>query len=124
MHLETFPLVAWVRGAESAEIVSAVRQRLVVAALGESPATPAGGLDGEVLMFPSFTDLLLAPPGSLAGKIAFEIARMVRTQDGSGYRDAVELLDADDARISRSLTHLGRLRRRCALSARCRCPRS
>jgi acetylornithine deacetylase/succinyl-diaminopimelate desuccinylase-like protein len=90
VHLETFPLVAWVRGSEAADIVSPVRQPLVVAALGESPPTPPGGLSGEVVTFPSFADLLASPPDSLTGKIAFVSARMVRTQDGSGYGAAVE----------------------------------
>jgi Zn-dependent M28 family amino/carboxypeptidase len=90
VHIETFPMTAWVRGVESAQIVAPVLQPLAVAALGESPATPAGGLEGEVVTFPTFADLKEAPPGSLTGKIAFVAARMVRTQDGEGYGVAVE----------------------------------
>ena len=90
VHLESFPLTAWVRGAESAQIVAPVAQPLAVAALGESPPTPPGGLEGEVVIFPTFADLKEAPPGSLTGKIAFVAARMVRTQDGAGYAAAVE----------------------------------
>lgn len=90
VHIETFPITAWVRGAESAQIVAPVLQPLAVAALGESPATPPGGLEGEVVIFPSLADLKEAPPGSLTGKIAFVAARMVRTQDGEGYGAAVE----------------------------------
>jgi carboxypeptidase Q len=85
VHIETFPITAWVRGVESAQIVGPVSQPLVVAALGESPPTPAGGLEGEVVIFPTFEDLKAAPPGSLTGRIAFVAARMVRTQDGAGY---------------------------------------
>lgn len=90
VHIETFPITAWVRGAESAQIVAPVLQPLAVAALGESPATPPGGLEGEVVIFPSLADLKEAPPGSLTGKIAFVAARTVRTQDGEGYGAAVE----------------------------------
>ena len=90
VHVETFPITAWMRGAESGQIVAPVAQPLVVAALGESPPTPAGGLEGEVVIFPTLADLKAAPPGSLAGKIAFVAARMVRTQDGAGYGAAVE----------------------------------
>lgn len=90
VHIETFPITAWVRGVESAQIVAPVLQPLAVAALGESPATPPGGLEGEVVIFPSLADLKEAPPGSLTGKIAFVAARMVRTQDGEGYGAAVE----------------------------------
>jgi Zn-dependent M28 family amino/carboxypeptidase len=89
VHIETFPITAWVRGVESAQIVAPVLQPLAVAALGESPATPAGGLEGEVVTFPTLADLKEAPPGSLTGKIAFVAARMVRTQDGAGYGAAV-----------------------------------
>jgi Zn-dependent M28 family amino/carboxypeptidase len=90
VHIESFPVTAWVRGAESAQIVAPVSQPLAVAALGESPPTPPGGLEGEVVIFPTFADLKEAPPGSLTGKIAFVAARMVRTEDGAGYGAAVE----------------------------------
>ncbi|MGH8305192.1 MAG: M28 family peptidase, partial [Steroidobacteraceae bacterium] len=89
VHLESFPLTAWVRGSESAQLVSPAPQPLVVAALGESPPTPAGGLEGEVVIFPTFDDLKAAAPGSLSGKIAMVDERMVRMQDGSGYAAAV-----------------------------------
>ena len=36
-------------------------------------------------------ELLAAPPGSLAGKIAVVTQRMVRTQDGSGYGAAIPI---------------------------------
>jgi len=90
VHIESFPLTAWVRGVESAQIVAPVAQPLVVAALGESPPTPAGGVEGDVVIYPTFADLKAAPSGSLPGKIAFVAARTVRTQDGAGYGAAVE----------------------------------
>jgi carboxypeptidase Q len=89
VHLETFPITAWVRGVESAQIIVPAPQPLTVAALGESPPTPVGGLEGEVIEFPTLDDLKSAPPASLAGKIAFVNQRMVRMQDGSGYAFAV-----------------------------------
>ncbi|MFZ0008912.1 MAG: M28 family peptidase [Steroidobacteraceae bacterium] len=89
VHLETFPLTAWVRGVDSAQIVAPAPQPLAVAALGGSPPTPVGGLEGEVVEFPTFDDLKSAPPASLTGKIAFVDQRMVRMQDGSGYPVAV-----------------------------------
>ena len=61
---------------------------LVVAALGESPPTPAAGLEGDVAIFPTFEALKAAAPGSLAGKIALVSYRMVRMQDGAGYGPA------------------------------------
>ena len=101
VHIETFPITAWVRGVESAQIVAPVLQPLAVAALGESPATPPGGLEGEVLIFPSLADLKEAPPGSLTGKIAFVAARTVRTQDGEGYGAAVEARSNGPAEAAR-----------------------
>jgi acetylornithine deacetylase/succinyl-diaminopimelate desuccinylase-like protein len=85
VHIETFPITAWVRGPEHAEIVAPSVQPLVVAALGESPPTPAAGLEGDVVIFPSFEALKAAAPGSLNGKIAMVAYRMVRMQDGAGY---------------------------------------
>jgi carboxypeptidase Q len=85
VHVETFPLTGWVRGTEHAEIVAPNTQPLVIAALGQSPPTPAEGLVGEVVIFPTLEDLRAAPKGSLTGKIAMVDRRMVRTQDPLGY---------------------------------------
>jgi carboxypeptidase Q len=89
VHIESFPITAWVRGSESAQIIAPGTQPLVVAALGGSPATPPGGLDGDVVLFPTLGDLKAAAPGSLTGRIALVTQRMVRTQDGAGYTAAV-----------------------------------
>jgi carboxypeptidase Q len=85
VHIESFPITAWVRGSESGQITSPGRQPLTLAALGESPPTPAGGVEGEVVIFPTFEELKAAAPGSLTGKIAMVARRMVRAQDGAGY---------------------------------------
>lgn len=89
VHIETFAITAWVRGTESAQLIGAAPQPLTVAALGESPPTPAGGLEAEVVIFPTLEDLRAAAPGSLAGRIAMVAQRMVRAQDGAGYGAAV-----------------------------------
>jgi acetylornithine deacetylase/succinyl-diaminopimelate desuccinylase-like protein len=89
VHLESFPLAAWVRGNESAQLVAPSRQPLVAAALGESPPTPAGGIEADVVLFPTLAELQAVAPGSLAGRIALVTLRMVRTQDGAGYGPAV-----------------------------------
>jgi Zn-dependent M28 family amino/carboxypeptidase len=85
VHLESFPVTNWTRGAESAEIIMPSRQHLAVAALGQSVATPAAGIDAQIVLFKSFQALLDMPPGSLNGKIAVVTQRQVRTQSGSGY---------------------------------------
>ena len=85
VHSEPFTFPAWIRGAESAEIVGPVPQHLAVTALGGSVATDANGVEAEISLFPTYDDLLAAAPGSLNGKIAVVTQRMVRAQDGSGY---------------------------------------
>jgi Peptidase family M28 len=91
VHSEPFTLPAWIRGAESAEIVSAVPQHLAVTALGGSVATDANGVEAEISLFRTYDDLLAAAPGSLNGKIAVVTQRMVRAQDGSGYGAANQI---------------------------------
>jgi len=86
VRIQTFPLIGWERGEESASIVGDHPQRLVVAALGHSIGTPAGGVEGEVVRFTTLEDLMAAPDGSLRGKIAFiDAGQLVPMQDGSGY---------------------------------------
>lgn len=85
VHIETYKMPVWVRGAETAEIVGPYPQKLVVAALGRSGATPADGITAPVVYFPTYADLIAAPDGSLKGKIAFVSNAMVGNQDGSGY---------------------------------------
>jgi Zn-dependent M28 family amino/carboxypeptidase len=85
VRIETFPLTAWVRGTERVEITAPSPQPVVATALGGSPPTPAGGIEGELVLFPTFDDLKAAPAGSLTGKIAMVTRPMPATQDGSSY---------------------------------------
>ncbi|HEV2866943.1 MAG TPA: M20/M25/M40 family metallo-hydrolase [Allosphingosinicella sp.] len=85
VHVEPFDMPVWVRGEESAEIVSPFPQRLVVTALGNSGATPARGIEAEVVGFDSIAALEAAPDAAVRGKIVFIDHRMMPTQDGSGY---------------------------------------
>ena len=70
VHVEPFTMTAWTRGAETAEVTAPFPQRLVVTALGGSVATPPQGIEAEAVLFRSYDELLAAPVGSLAGKIA------------------------------------------------------
>jgi Zn-dependent M28 family amino/carboxypeptidase len=85
VRIEPFPMTAWVRGTEHVEITSPSPQPMVAAALGGSPPTPAGGVEGELVLFATLDDLKAAAPGSLNGKIAMITRPMPPTQDGSGY---------------------------------------
>src|SRR5262249_52365756 len=89
VHIESFAITAWIRGSESAQLIAPSAQPLVIAALGEAPPTPASGIEGDVVIFQTLTELKTAAPGSLSGKIALVTQRMVRAQDGAGYSAAV-----------------------------------
>ncbi|OYX21081.1 MAG: peptidase M20 [Brevundimonas diminuta] len=65
VRIEQFPLIGWERGEESAEILGARPQKLVVAALGHSIATPAEGVEAEVVFFDGLDALLAAPAGGV-----------------------------------------------------------
>jgi len=85
VHVEPFDMPVWVRGAESAEIVAPYPQKLVLAALGNSGATPDNGITAEVVGFPSLSALEAAPEATVRGKIVFVTHAMTATQDGSSY---------------------------------------
>lgn len=85
VHVEPYKMPVWLRGVETAEIVSPYPQKLRLAALGRSGATPPEGLTAPVVYFPTLNDLKAAPDGSLTGKIAFISNAMIATQDGSSY---------------------------------------
>ncbi|MGJ3648728.1 M20/M25/M40 family metallo-hydrolase [Sphingomonas sp. GlSt437] len=85
VRIEPARMQTWVRGDEAAEVMSPFPQKLRVAALGNSGATPASGITAPIVYFASFNDLVAAPDGSLKGKIAFVSNAMAATQDGSTY---------------------------------------
>lgn len=82
---EPFQMKTWVRGVETLEVLAPFPQPLRLTALGNSGATPAKGLEAEIVYFPTLAALQVAPDGSLKGKIAFVSHSMTRTQDGSQY---------------------------------------
>ena len=85
VHIEPFDMRVWERGVETAEILAPFPQRLVLTALGNSAATPATGLDAQVIGFDGLAALMAAPDAAVRGKIVFVWHRMGRTQDGSAY---------------------------------------
>jgi carboxypeptidase Q len=85
VHVEPFTIPVWIRGAETAEIVSPFPQKLVLTALGNSGATPPEGLTGEIVAFDGVDALRAAPDSAVRGKIVFVDHRMMPAQDGSGY---------------------------------------
>jgi hypothetical protein len=85
VHVETYDMPVWVRGEEQAEIVSPFPQKLVLTALGNSGATPPGGLTAQVIGFDSLAALEAARDSDVRGKIVFVTHAMTATQDGSQY---------------------------------------
>jgi hypothetical protein len=73
--LEKAKVPHWVRGAETAEVVSwpgqtpGTTQKVVLTALGGSVATPADGLNAEVIVVSDWKQLAALPPGAVNGKI-------------------------------------------------------
>lgn len=85
VRIEPYRMPVWERGAESAEVISPFPQKLTLAALGNSAATPAAGLTAEVAVFPSMAAFQSAPDSAIKGRIVYIGNAMPRTQDGSGY---------------------------------------
>lgn len=85
VRVETFDMPVWVRGTEKAWITAPFPQPLVVAALGNSGATPPGGVEAEIVAFDNIQELEAAPDSLVRGKIVFVNNHMSRTQDGSSY---------------------------------------
>ena len=86
VKVEPYMMDTWVPGdTMRAAVVAPYAQPLMVVPLGNSAATPVGGITATVVRFASYADLEAAPAGSLKGRIAFIDHSMRRTQDGSGY---------------------------------------
>jgi len=85
VHIEDATMATWVRGAETAEIVSPYPQKVVLTALGGSGATPPDGIEAQVVGFDSVDALRAAPPEAVKGRIVFVSHAMKPNQDGSGY---------------------------------------
>jgi carboxypeptidase Q len=77
VQLEKTTVPHWVRGAETGELVGwpgqtpGTMQKIVLTALGGSGATPAEGLQADVLVVNSFDELNALPAGAAKGKIVF-----------------------------------------------------
>ena len=85
VRAETYQMPVWQRGTETAEITAPFPQKLTLTTLGNSGATPAEGLTGEVAVFPTLADFQRAPDSAIRGRIIYIGNAMEPTQDGSGY---------------------------------------
>ena len=57
VHTEPVKVPHWVRGQESAEMITPRRQRLAMLGLGNSVGTPPAGVEGDVLIVRNFDEL-------------------------------------------------------------------
>ena len=85
VRVEPFDMPAWERGTETLSVVSPFPQSLIIAALGNSGATPAAGIEAEVVRFATVDALNAAPDAAVKGKIVYLTHKMMATQDGSSY---------------------------------------
>mgnify|MGYP001079612130 FL=1 len=85
VRLEPFEIEGWERGIERAAVVAPFPQPLMITALGGCVPTPEGGLQGELIAFPSLIALQDADPADVSGKIVYVGHAMQKTQDGSSY---------------------------------------
>jgi hypothetical protein len=79
----------WERGFAKASVVSPYPQPLAITALGDSVATPKGGLRGELVFFDSVDELRHSDPKDVKGKIVYIDARMHRHLEGKEYGTTV-----------------------------------
>ena len=83
--IEQFTMRGYVRGTDTAALITPVPQKLAITALGTSAPTSAAGITGDIVYFHTLDALKAAPEGSLKGKIVFIDHAMMANQDGSGY---------------------------------------
>jgi carboxypeptidase Q len=73
VHTERVMVPMWVRGRESAAIVSPAHHEIVMLGLGDSVGTPAEGVQAEVLVVHSFEDLDARAPQARGKIVLFNV---------------------------------------------------
>ncbi|MGA9658014.1 MAG: M20/M25/M40 family metallo-hydrolase [Asticcacaulis sp.] len=81
VHMETFPLYVWSRGAENISVTAPFPQPLVGTSLG---ASTGGTVEAEAVMFDTY-QLFLDSKADLKGKIVVILQPMAQASNGSGY---------------------------------------
>jgi len=88
VYLEPVSYGWWVRGEESASVVTPFPQDLHITALGGSEGTD-GVMEGEIVGFATLDDLKAAPDAAVKGKIVYIGQKMEKTINGAGYGPVV-----------------------------------
>jgi carboxypeptidase Q len=100
VQLERVMVPHWVRGEETAALVqfpgqaANITQKIVLCALGDSVATPADGIEAEVIAVRNFDELKSLPGEKVAGKIVlfnylFDKQMAAEGRGGEAYGEAV-----------------------------------
>lgn len=90
-RVEPMHVRVWQRGAAQARLTAPYPQPLVMAALGNSVAAPAAGIEAEVAYYPDLKALSADTSERARGRIVFIDEATARTRDGSGYGRAVAM---------------------------------
>jgi len=85
VRAEPVKVPRWVRGVESAEVITPTPHPLVIAAIGGSVSTPEDGIEAELVEAASFDDFARLPDAAIKGKIAFFNPVMERGPTGKSY---------------------------------------
>ncbi len=101
VHAEKVMVPAWQRGVETGEVTAPVRQKLILTALGGSPATPEGGLEAEVVEMASLEAMDAKGAPTVKDKIVFFNKRMERGSEMLGYGFAVDVRSKGASRAAR-----------------------
>lgn len=89
VRAEALPLRVWQRGPAAARLVAPVAEPLVMAALGNSVAAPAGGIEADIAWYADFAALKADTSDRARGRIVFIDQKTERSRDGRGYGSAV-----------------------------------
>jgi carboxypeptidase Q len=89
VRAEGFAMRAWQRGPASARLLAPVPQDLVMAALGNSVAAPAAGIEADIAWYADLAALQADTSTRAKDRIVFIDQKMERARDGRGYGPAV-----------------------------------
>ena len=90
VHTEPVTVTRWVRGAESAELVSPRRAPLPMLGLGRSVGTPAAGVTAQVLVVRNFAELRRRAAEARGKIVLFDFPFDTTVHPGTGYGQAVQ----------------------------------
>ncbi|MEZ4402617.1 MAG: M20/M25/M40 family metallo-hydrolase [Kofleriaceae bacterium] len=89
VHLEPVLVPRWVRGAESAALVSPIKRDLVMLGLGGSVGTPVGGVTARLVVVRGWDELAARADEVRGAIVLFDVKMPAWTPATTGYGDVV-----------------------------------